>query len=65
MNGTLLSTLLVIVCTIFSLSLIGYLIGSYIYKRKHHLPTGDCSYCHKKKGQILKDYRKFYHQNNK
>ena len=65
MSGAVLSSLLAGLCIFLSLALIIYLLGSYIYKRKHHLPTGDCSYCHKKKGQILKDYRKFYHQNNK
>lgn len=64
MNGNTVSIILAIVVALFSLSFIGCLIGSYIYKRKHHLPTGDCAYCHKKKGQILKDYRKFYGNNH-
>ena len=65
MSGEALSIILIVVAIVFSLSLIGYLLGSYIYKRKHHLPTGDCAYCHKNKGQLLKEYRKLYGQNNK
>ena len=36
----------------------GGLIASYIYKKKHHIPTGDCACCHKK--SLLKEYRKMY-----
>lgn len=64
MSGETVSILLAVFVILFSLSLIGYLIGAYIYKRKHNLPTGDCAYCHKKKGQILKEYRKFYSNNH-
>ena len=64
MSGEAVSILLAVVCILFSLSLIGYLLGSYIYKRTHNLPTGDCACCHKKKGQLLKEYRKYYGKNN-
>ena len=37
----------------------GLLIGSYIYKKIHHLPTGDCACCHKSKKQLLKEYHKY------
>lgn len=53
--------ILLIVCTvIFVLGLFSFLIGSYIYKRKHNLPTGECSYCHQSKNRLLKDYYKAY-----
>ena len=64
MSGQAISILLAVLVTLFSLFLIGYLVGSYIYKRKHHLPTGDCAYCHKGKDKLLKDYRKFYGNNH-
>ena len=65
MSEQVVSILLIVFTVVFSLSLIGYLVGSYIYKRTHNLPTGDCGYCHKKKGQLLKEYRKFCAQNGK
>ena len=36
----------------------GGLIASYIYKKKHHIPVGDCSCCKSKK--FLKKYHKMY-----
>ena len=52
---TLWIEILVIVATIIFLSAV---IGVYIYKRVHHLPTGDCAYCHKSKKQLLKEFHK-------
>lgn len=57
-----LSILLAILTVLFCLSLFGYLIGSYLYKKAHHLPNGDCAYCAKTKNRLLKDYRKRYGQ---
>jgi len=37
----------------------GSLIGNYIYKKKHHIPTGECSSC-KTKANFYKEYRKIY-----
>ena len=37
----------------------GALIGNYIYRKKHHLPTGDCAYCKSSKS-FVKAYRKAY-----
>ena len=38
-----------------------YLIGSYIYKKKNHLPTGDCACCSKtNKKRFYKQFRKKY-----
>ena len=36
----------------------GGLIWSYIYKKKHHIPTGDCACCKSKK--MIKEYHKMY-----
>ncbi len=39
------------------------LIGNYIYRKKHHLPTGECSSC-KPKTNFYKEYRKIYPKEN-
>lgn len=54
---TLWIEILVVVATLIFLSAV---IGVYIYKKVHHLPTGDCACCHKSKKQLLKDYYKQY-----
>ena len=36
------------------------LIGTYIYKKTHNIPTGDCASCANKKNALLKAYRKKY-----
>ena len=41
------------------LAFLGTVIGTYIYKKIHHLPTGDCACCHKSKSQLLKEYHKY------
>ena len=33
-------------------------LGRYIYKKVHHLPTGECECCHKSTKQLLKEYHK-------
>jgi len=58
MNGEAVSILLTIICVLFSLSLIGFLIGRFVYRRMHGLPTGDCECCHINTKKILKQYRK-------
>ena len=58
MQEQVLSTLLAIICILFSLGLISFLVGSYVYKRKHNLPTGDCAACHINVKKILKEYHK-------
>ncbi len=47
-----------ILVVIHIVGFLGFLIGRYIYKKKHHLPTGDCACCHKSKEQLLKEYHK-------
>ena len=39
---------------------ISIVVGRYIYKKVHHLPTGECACCHKDKKQLLKEYHKLY-----
>ena len=34
------------------------IIGAYIYKKVHHIPTGECACCQNKAKKILKEYRK-------
>lgn len=49
-----------ILTIVLTLAFLAMVIGVYIYKRVHHLPTGDCACCHKSKKQLLKDYYKQY-----
>ena len=58
MSAEALSTLLAVICILFSLGLISFLVGSYFYKRKHNLPTGDCACCHTNVKKLLKEYHK-------
>ena len=50
-----------IIVTVACLLFVGGLIANYIYRRKHHLPVGDCASCKKK--SLLKEYRKMYPKN--
>ena len=36
------------------------IIGSYIYKKIHHIPTGDCAACQARSKKLLKEYHKMY-----
>ena len=56
MNETLLIILVVIAVTAFFASIIGV----YAYKKAHHIPTGECAYCHKGTKKTLKEYHKMY-----
>ena len=58
MSQETVSIILAIACILFSLFLIGTLVGRYIYKRMHNLPTGDCACCQINTKKILKQYRK-------
>ena len=49
-----------ILTIVLTFAFLAMVIGVYIYKRAHHLPTGDCACCHKSKKQLLKDYYKQY-----
>ena len=47
-----------IIVIVAVVAFLGFIIGRYIYKRVHHLPTGECECCHKSKQQLLKEYHK-------
>ncbi len=55
--NTLWIEILVVIAVI---AFLATLIGVYIYRKAHHLPTGDCACCHKSKEQLLKEYHKYY-----
>ena len=48
-----------IIVLVLVLAFLGTVIGTYIYKKIHHLPTGECACCHKSKDQLLKEYHKY------
>lgn len=54
---TLLIEILVIALVV---AFLVFVIARYIYKKIHHLPTGECEYCHSKKNKLVKDYHKQY-----
>ena len=41
---------------------LGVVIGRYIYKRKNHLPTGECECCHKGTKKLLNEYHKTFNK---
>ena len=47
-----------ILVLVLVIAFLGTLLGIYIYKKIHHLPTGECACCHKSKKQLLKEYKK-------
>ena len=47
--------ILVILAVVIFLAI---LIGRYVYKKRHGLPTGECACCHKNTKKLLKEYRK-------
>ncbi len=65
MSNEAISTLLMVVTIIVLTLFFGLLIGRYIYKKIHHLPTGECACCHKSKKQLLKEYHKYCSQCDK
>lgn len=40
------------------IAFLGFVIGTYIYRKMHHLPTGECACCHKSAKQLIKEYHK-------
>ena len=40
----------------------GILLARYIYKKVHHMPTGECECCHKSKKQMLDEYHKEFNK---
>lgn len=49
-----------IIAVILIVAFFGLLLGRYIYKKKHHLPVGECAYCKSSKHNLVSDYRKTY-----
>lgn len=50
-----------IIVIILTVAFLVSLIGRYIYKKYHHLPTGECSCCsHTDKSKLVKQFRKKY-----
>lgn len=47
-----------IIVIVAVLIFLGALIGNYIYRRKHHLPTGECASC--RSANLVKNYHKVY-----
>ena len=45
---------------IAAISFVMLILGRYIYKKVHHMPTGECAYCHSKSKKMLKQYHKMY-----
>ena len=41
-----------------AIALVVSVLARYIYKKIHHIPTGDCACHHINKKKILKQYRK-------
>ena len=61
-NTLWLEILVIAITVLFFLSLL----ITYIYKKVHHIPTGECSSCASKKNNLLKAYYKKYpHKNEK
>ena len=48
--------LFIIVIVVFVL----FIFGREIYRKKKKIPTGECSYCHSRSKNLLKDYHKAY-----
>ena len=55
-NFLWLEILVIALIVIFFLSLI----ISYVYKKKHHIPTGECAHCVAHKNNLVSQYHKKY-----
>lgn len=53
-----------IIVIIASISIVLGVFLSWVYKKAHHLPTGECGYCSGNSQQLIKKYRKFIKDNN-
>ena len=52
------NVLLIVVVVITSVAFISVLLGRFIYKVKHHIPTGDCASCQVHSKKMLEAYHK-------
>lgn len=58
-------TLLIeIIAVVLISAFISIVIGVFIYKKIHHLPTGECAECCKGTKKLLKEYHKLYPKDN-
>ena len=64
MSGTAVSVLFGIVVAVFSLALIGTLLGRYIYRLHHGQATGDCLACQGKGKRLVSSYHRKYRHNH-
>lgn len=56
------NTILTIVVITFVILFFSYLIGSYIYKRKHNIPVGECASCASNMKRAMKKAKKSMHK---
>ena len=42
------------------IAFVATMIGIYVYKKRHHIPTGECACCQSKGKKLVKDYHKCY-----
>ena len=56
LNWIWLEVLVLVLAVLF----VAAILGTYIYKRVHHMPVGDCAACHKGSKKLLKEYHKMY-----
>ena len=47
-----------IIAILAIVAFLSIIIGIYVYKKTHHLPTGECACCHKSGKQLVKEYHK-------
>ena len=59
-NGSSISIILAIVVSVLCVAFVGGLIASYVYKRKHNIPTGACAECHSTKKSFVDEYHQKY-----
>ena len=52
-----------ILVLVLAVLFVAAILGTYIYKRIHHIPTGDCAECRKGSKKLLKEYHKMYSNN--
>lgn len=53
-------TLIEIVTIIACVAIVGGVVGTYIYKKMKHLPTGECASCAGKPNSLVDQYHKMY-----
>lgn len=44
------------------IAFLGFVIGRHIYRKAHHLPTGECECCHSSTNDLVKKYHKAYNK---